>query len=1012
MYKRKAMAFLLCATVSTSLWAQKRQIIGKIQSASTHFPLNGVSVMLKDGKTHASTSDNGNFSLRAEIGDSIFLSHIGYKSLRTVIGSDSLHFDLEEENKALTEVVVTALGIKKQKASLGYSVTEVKGDELTQARESNFMNSLSGKVAGLNITAGAGGPGSSNNVLIRGQSSIDGTSQPLYVINGVPMENGRKYQSGGQWDNGPDLGDALSNLNPDDIESVSVLKGAAASALYGYRAKAGVIMITTKTAKSNSIELNSNFVGQKVYNLTDWQYVYGQGTNNLKPTDGSSAAQGGGSSWGAKLDGSMVPQFDGVKRPYSAVKNNINNFYRTGATSTNTLTLNKVFTGGSIRLSGANMHDASIIPNSNLNRNTFTLAGIFDPMKNLKIDVRVNYIMDKAKNRAMLSDGAGNGNYQIMFLPTSLDANTLKPGFNPDGSELTFNSGNVWATNPWFQVKKFINDTKRERLLSSVTARYDWKGYYIQGRVSRDHYNDSYLSVVPTGTAYRPKGSMSQVNTEYNETNVDGMIGKTFEISDFSLSPMFGAAYRRQSTVAYTLNGTDFNVPFVYNILNTANNGITYTDDNSETQSLYGNMEVDYKNFLYVTGSVRSDWFSSLATPSKNNKLNIVYPGVNASFVFTELWKPSFIDYGKLRTGYAKVGNATDPYQTSLTYNFMGQTVNGNPLGTIYNSAIPNSSLFASSATELEVGLELNMLRNLISIDFAWYNKKSKDEIVPISISNTTGYSGAMLNSGKMQNRGVEGLLTMRILRNKTGLSWTTSLNGSINNNKIITMAEGTSVYPMGTSRTGAAFLQHITGLPAFQIMAYDYEYNNDGSIAKDASGIPQRGILKPMGTAIPKYNAGWNNEFNFKGINLSFLIEGKWGAKIYSGTDYYAYVNGLHKGTLVNREGDFAPQGSNTPTQAQTYYANLVQNVSKINVQNADFIKLRQIILGYTFRAPFKGSFQSIGISAVARNPFILMRKTDNIDPEGGYSSWAPGLELGGVPPMRSYGINLNVKF
>lgn len=1012
--KQKLLLTLSMLLVNLYVFAQVR-ISGNVRNAM-QAPLAGVTVMNKGTSNGTTTDEKGNFTFELPSANAtLSFSYSGYTAQDIALsGRTNLEIILQEGTTELTEVVVTALGIKKERKALGYSVSEVKGEELTQARETNVMNSLAGKVAGLNVTAGSGGPGSSSNVVIRGVSSIGGTTQPLYVVNGIPMENPRAAQPGGQWDNAPDLGDAIGNLNPDDIETVSVLKGAAASALYGYRAKAGVIMITTKSGKADGIEFNSNFVGEQIMDLTNWQYVYGQGSNNLKPTSGTAAAQVGGSSWGGVLDGSMVPQFDGVERPYSAVKDNLSRFYRTGSNWTNTLTLTKAFTGGSIRLSGSNLDNKSVVPESKLGRQTFNLASIFEPIKNLKIDARVNYILENAKNRAMLSDGAGNANYQAMFLPTSLNVDDLRPGVNADGSELAFNSNNTYATNPWFAAEKFVNDTKRERLITSFSARYDLEsGYFVQARAGRDNFSDGYTNVVPTGTAYRPNGSISLRNTEFVDMNADVLIGKTYSWNDhFSLFPVLGGSYRNTRTIETTNSGNDFNVPFVYNLLNAANKSVNYVDTRLEVQSVYGNAEFSYRDMMFLTGSLRSDWFSSLATPGFNNKLNIVYPSVNASFVFSEVWKPSFLNFGKLRAGYAQVGAATDPYQTLLSYSFLSETVNGYPLGNISNVSIPNSGLRASIASELEIGAEFSLFNNLLSVDASWYNKISKDEIIPVSISSTSGYTGAVLNSGSLQNKGFEALITARILRNPEGLSWTSSLNGTINNNKVLEMAEGTTIMPMGTSRTGYGFIQNQLDRPMLQVMAYDYKYDENGDIVYLASGVPDRGELTAMGSAVPKWTAGWNNEFSYKRLNVSFLIDGKWGAKIYAGSDFYAYTNGLHQATLENREGNFAPDGSATATEASTYYSQLVQNVSKLNVQSADFIKLRQIVIGYTFPKVFGNTVKSLNISAVARNPFILMRKTDNIDPESSYSSTVPGIELGGIPPVRTFGVNLSAKF
>ncbi|QKG53353.1 TonB-dependent receptor plug domain-containing protein [Hymenobacter sp. BRD67] len=343
-------------------------------------------------------------------------------------------------------------------------------------------------------------------------SSLNQTNQPLYVINGVPVESQPSTaNSGSQYDNSPDLGDPISNINPDDIETISVLKGAAASALYGYRAKAGVILITTKSARGNDgIEFNSNFVAEKIYNLTDWQYEYGQGANNTKPTTAVGAAQVGNSSWGGKLDGSSVVQFDGTSRPYVAQKDNLQNFYRTGSSLTNTLAFNKSFDGGSIRFSASDLSNRAVVPNSGLDRQTFNFTGTFNPYKHLSLDARANYILEQAHNRPILADGAGNANFNVIFLPTSLDVRTLAPGTNPDGTELVYNTGNPYNTNPYFAAHNFVNNTTRERLLSNVTARYTLdNGLFLQGRVGRDSYTDRYTSVTPSGTGYLPGAESS-----------------------------------------------------------------------------------------------------------------------------------------------------------------------------------------------------------------------------------------------------------------------------------------------------------------------------------------------------------------------------------------------------------------------------------------------------------------------------------------------------------------------
>jgi len=975
--------------------------------------LPGATVRVKGTAIGTSSDVNGKFTLNAPENAVLVVSYAGFQTKEISIGTQtSIDVVLAEDTKQLTDVVVTALGIKKERRALGYSVTQVGGETLTQARENNITNSLVGKVAGLDIAGTSGGAGAATNVTIRGVSSLGSSSQPLYVVNGIPMESAPVGfgstigigNNGGQYDNAPDLGDAISNLNPDDIESISVLKGAAASALYGNRAKAGVILITTKSGKGNSIEFSSNYVAEQVMDRTNWQYVYGQGVNGIKPTTQLAAASTGSSSWGAKLDGSNVIQFDGVSRPYTAQENNIEDFYRTGGSWTNTLALNKSFTGGVIRLSASDLTNKSVVPNSGLDRQNFTLSGTFDPIKNLVIDARMNYILEQANNRPMLSDGAGNANYNAAFLPTSVNIATLQPGKNPDGSELSYNTGNPYATNPWFAANDFIHNTKRERLLSSFSAKYTFdNGLFLQGRAGRDSYNDSYIAVTPSGTAYDADGGYTEQNSKFSDINIDGLVGKSFKVADFSITPNIGASYRRTKSEAVTNGGASFQLFGIYTLANTGGKSVSAYKQDQETQSVYGTLELAYKDVLYLTGSARSDWFSTLATPGKDNKLNVIYPSVSGSFVFSELWKPSFLSFGKLRAGYAMVGQATIPFQTQLYYNLRSESINNNPLGNIVNSSIPNSSLRASKATELEIGTEMKFFKDRLSLDFTWYNKKSTDEILPVPTSTTTGYSGAVLNIGKLRNKGVEALVSGVVLKTDD-FNWTSSINGSYNDNKVITLAPGTASQLLATSRSNVGFLQNLEGMAIGQVMAYDFLYDASGNIVKDTNGAPQRGELKAYGSAYNKWAAGWNNEFSYKGVNLSFLIDGKWGGKIFSATDYYGYIFGLHQATLENRDA--------LGVNAANYYSTYANNVSKQFVQDASFIKFRQVILGYNFPAKmFNNKIKGLNVSFVGRNLFILMKKTDNIDPESSYNATIPGMELGGVPPVRTYGLNLSVK-
>ncbi len=1010
------LTFLLLLGLRGLAWAQTTTVTGKVSDSKSN-PLPGVTVLLSGGAVGTSTNSEGVYSIAAPDAATLVFSFIGFASQSIkVAGQTTIDVTMTESTQDLNEVVVTALGVARERKALGYSVTEIQGTSLTQARETNVANSLVGKVAGLNVNSTTGGPGASSNVIIRGASSINQTNQPLYVINGVPVESQPSLNnSGGQYDNGPDLGDAISNINPDDIESISVLKGAAASALYGYRAKAGVILITTKSAKGNDgVEFNTNYVVQRTFNLTDWQYEYGQGANNIKPDSAKTASQSGNSSWGGRLDGSPVVQFDGVARPYVAQKDNIKNFYRTGGALTNTIAFNKSFTGGSVRFSASDLANKSVIPNSRLDRQTFNFVGSFDPFKRLTIDARANYILEQARNRPILADGAGNANFNVAFLPTSLDVRNLQGpngnGTQADGSELTFNAGNTYNTNPYFAANKFVNNTKRERLLSTVTARYTLdNGLFVQGRVGRDSYTDRYTNVTPSGTAYRPLGSIAEINSQFTDLNVDGLAGKTFKVGEgFAFTPNVGGSYRRTKLEGFQNFGNDFAIFGVNTLSNTANRSVAPLYNDLEVQSVYGSLDLSYKEFLFLSGTLRRDWFSSLATPGVDNPLSKAYPGVSGSFVFSELWKPEVLSFGKIRAGYSRVGQGAGYAQTQLNYSLASNPLGGFLFGGPSDSNIPNRNLVASQATEIEVGTELAFVQNRVRLDLTFYKKKSTGEIVNTPASITSGYSGAVLNAGELENKGVEMLLTVLPVRT-TDFTWTSSFNAAYNKSTVLSLAGGQQQSVYATSRSGVGFVGQQVGKPFGQVLAYDNKYNTDGSIALTTSGVPDRGNLTAFGTAFHPWTMGWSNDFVYKRFNLGVLIDAKFGGKIFSATDYYATIFGLRKETLVGREGTFGPD----KLDAATYYGTLANNVSNQFVQDASFIKLRQVTLGYSFgNTLFSGKVQRLTLSLVARNLFFIRRLTDNIDPEGSYSAFSQGLELGGVPPSRTFGANLSAKF
>lgn len=1013
---------LLLLLASGSAYAQG--VTGTVTSATDGTPIPGVSIVVKGTSTGTATDANGRFTINVPdpASDILVVSFIGFASQEIPVqGRTSIPVVLKEDVTQLGEVVVTALGIEKDTRTLGYSVTSVDGSALTQARETNVANSLVGKIAGVNVSSVSGGPGASSNVIIRGVNSFSG-GQPLYVINGIPMDNTSRGQAT-MW-GGADAGDGIANINPDDIEDMTVLKGSTASALYGSRASNGVILITTKSGKNVQgigVEINSNFTTDRIIDFTDWQYVYGQGSDGLKPASQDAILTANGTlSWGARLDGSSVVQFDGVSRPYSAQKDNLKNFYRNGYTWTNTVALSGGGDKGSFRLSASDLNNRSVVPNSGIRRNTFNLSLNHKLSDKLSITANTNITLDKGNNRPSLSDAPGNSNYGVLFLPTSVDVRHLNPGYTADGNELRGGS-NIYQTNPWFAANKFINNTTRTRNISSLSLRYNFTDWlYLQGRIGRDNYFDRQTKVTPSGTAYRPLGDLLDDAVKSVETNADFIIGATQKLTqDIDVNFLGGGNIRINDWERIRNIGQSFNVPGLYVIQNT-NEGRApeRTVSEKEVQSLYYAVDFSYKNFLFLNTSGRQDWFSTL--PKDNNSL--FYPSVGASFVFSELVDLPVLSFGKFRTSWASTSGDTEPYKTKLYY-AIDQSINGRPIGLISGTSVPNNRIQPYQFKEYELGLDLKFFDDRLSLDVAYFNRKTDAEIIDVPASITTGYTSYTLNTGQLENNGFEFLLTGMPIRT-SDFSWTVSYNHTFTNPEIVSLNGDQKEQQVkdGQARTQNAFIKHVVGEAASQVMAFDYMRDENGNKVFDAQGLPLRGELKPYGSGFHKMYGGVNNEFVYKGINVSFLIDYKFGGHIFSGTNAMATTFGVHKMTLNGRDegviGDGVDENGNVNTvtaTAQQYYTALASNVSSEFVYDASFIKLRQVIIGYTIPRSFyqRLGIQSINLSLVARNLAVLMKRTDNIDPESNYSNTVgQGLELAGVPPTRSYGFNLNLKF
>lgn len=1004
---------------------QQREVAGNVTDENGE-PLVGVSVRVKDKSTGATTNANGQFSILIQEGEVLVFSYVGFAPHEErYSGQGNLNVVLRSDIQDIEEVVITALGITRGKKSLAYAITEVKGDEFTQARENNLGNALSGRIAGVNASSTATGPGGSSRVLIRGNGSLSGENQPLYVVNGVPINNSNQGTPGTF--GGRDMGDGLNSINPDDIETISVLKGGTAAALYGSRAANGVILITTKsglTQRGLGVEYNSTYTLENPLSIPDWQYEYGSGSRGQKPTSKGEAVANGRTSWGAKLDGSLVVQPDGIEHPYSAQKNNIKNFYDNGTTFSNTLALNGGSEGTNFRFSVSDMNNAGIVPNSTVKRNTFNLSANANLSDRILFEGRAQYNIEKANNRTAIADFTANPNASVGLMGTNIDVRSLSPGFDDRGYEVPWNDY-IFVVNPYFAINKIKNEDERRRFIGSFSTRLNLTDdFYARARVGIDYFNINDYAITPTGILTNAQGSMSKGRNTTYETNAELLLGFDKYIGNISVNAIVGGNQMYNQRAAGGLTSGNFNVPFNYFISNGSSQSFSDNFSESSINSLFGSADIGYNNYLFLTLTGRQDWFSTLSKASNS----LFYPSAGLSFVFSDAWnnKPAWMNFGKIRASWAQVGGgAPNPYGLDLVYSAGAISHLGQPLMTISGNTIPNP-LKPYTSTTKELGLELRALNNRLGFDFTVYDRVTTNDIVSASVPVSSSYSNVRLNVGEMRNKGVELLVTGSPIRSSNGFNWEVSYNMAYNENKVVKIADGLTSLQGGQPRTQNAFVYHYEGKPYGMIAGYRAKKDDNGNfVYNNANGLPLKSDLVELGRGVPPLTLGLSNNFSYKSFSFNFLVDGKFGSNMYTSTNAYATNYGLDKRTVENgvRETGVTVNGVdqngapfNSVVPAQEYYQGIAFSITDQFVSDASFIKLRQVTLGYALPNTIlsRTPFQSASLSFVARNLLLLYSQVKNVDPESSYSisGNSQGLENFGVPPTRSYGLNLMVRF
>lgn len=1074
--------FILLATYP--IYAQERTISGKVTSAEDQSPLPGVNVVLKGSATGTVTDVEGNYSLSAPENGTLVFTFIGLTSQEVPInGRTNISISMAQDVQQLSEVVVTGLNIPREQASLGYAVSQVKGDELAQVNQTNVVNSLSGRIAGVQVTGASGNMGGSSRITIRGINSITGNNSPLFVVDGVIINNSDfNSVNTARGAGGYDYGNLAQDINPDDIASVSVLKGPNAAALYGSRGANGVILVTTKkgsaSKKGIGVRVNSGVSFDRIFVLPKYQNLYGGGfavgddeggvngfvQQEINGQTYSLVDYATDESWGPRYDGQMVLHWNSfdewdtqnylVPREWKAPEKDVRDFFNTGVNVTNSIELSGGSDIANYRLAYTRMDMKGYMPNSTLDRNTINFSGSSKLGKVVEAFTNFSYVQNKALGRP--STGYDDNNIMQKFNQwgqRQLDMDELKAYKNPDGSQRTWNriawddATPNYSDNPyWTRYENYQNDT-RNRVFGNVGANIkitDWLN--LRSTFNGDYYTLREMERVAIGSQAQPY--YYEGIREFLETNAEVLLMFNKKIGeDFDIVGTFGGNRMDQdysSNLSRTQGGLV--LPDFFNLSNNVSGiAVTDYDRRKRINSIYGSANFGFRNTFFLELTARNDWSSALTPPGGGKAENsYFYPAVNASFVFSNLSafaNQNWLTDGKIRAGWAQVGNDTDAYNNNLIYNAdlnddgFPYTFGGVPLYGVSNTK-NNPLLKPETISSFEVGTQLSFLERRVGIDFTYFDKKSTDLILPLQVSGSTGVSRVFVNAGEMTNKGIELMLTGSPIRNEDGLSWDIAVNFSRVRNRITKLYEDLQTYTL-TNAPFVVTLNAMVGESYGSIRGTDFLYDQDGNKVLNANGRYRASPVKTIGNILPDWTGGITNTFMYKGIDFSFLIDIRQGGEFFSTTHMWGVYSGILEKTaannireeglvlegntvvlgdngqpVMNDDGTVQTSGPNTTSiSALRWAADHYSGPAKQNVFDASYVKLREVRLGYTIPAQYTGVFRNLRIAAFGRNLAIWGTDvTDFVDPENTTSSGnVQGIEGGALPSLRSYGLNLS---
>ena len=1062
--------FLLLSQV----YAFSQTLSGQVKDRSSEQPIEGVSVLNRNSQTGTITDNEGNYQItNLTKGDIIVFSYIGFRTQEiTYSGQTKLTINLVE-GVSLNEVVVTALGLERNSKNLGYSIQKVDGRQINDVKAPNFLDNLTGKVAGVTINAGSTGVGSSSKITIRGESSFT-NNNPLFVVDGVPINNNTIVNNVNDDANGfmeVDFGNGGMEVNPDDIASVSVLKGPSAAALYGARASNGVILITTKDGvnqKGLGVSYNSTFFVDRPFQLPQFQNLYGQGNSGqFKYVNGL----GGGIndnisySYGPRLDaGSLIPQYDSpvtlpdgrivrggdinvhggapiTATPFVSRPDNIRKFYETGHTAINNLSIAGGYAKGNYRLSFTDLNSQSMIPGVDLKRKTLAAKLQFEPVKRIKVSSSLNYINSASDNRPATKYGSENINYALSgWLGRQTDLNPMKQYWQPGLEGLQQYSYNyTFFDNPYFTLYENRNSFNRDRLIGNIAVSADLTNdLQLMVRSGMDYSSENRQFRRAFSSNRFKNGAYAENSIFFREVNTDFLLNYSKTFGNFSVDLSAGGNRMDQRASFDQFQALSLAQPGVFKLTNAASPvEVFQTVATKRINSVYGIAKLGFKDILYVDITGRNDWSSALATPTSTDNVSFFYPSVSASWVLSNQFElPYPVSFAKVRASVANVGNDTSPYQTSGVFNAK-TPVFSQPTFSDQNT-IANANLKPESTTSYEIGTDVRFFEDRLGIDLTYYDALTTNQILALPIAISTGYGERVINGGSIRSRGLEAIVNYVPVLTRD-IRWNVALNFSRNRTTVVSLPEEAGTLTLGYNRiydnvNQTVWYQVREGDRMGDMWGTGYLKNSNGDFIIGADGrYIVDNTLKKLGNYNPDFMLGLSNQLRVKNWNLGFLLDWRQGGILVSRTLSLAAVGGQLIETADRPDAGIVAQGVvNTGTKenpnyvpntkavpAETYYRMYYdRNHEENNVYDASYLKLREFSLGYTLPQSCsllqKLKVQQLSVSLVGRNLFAFS-EIPHFDPEQTSfqgQQLQSGVEDMSYPTSRNIGIKLSVNF